>query len=347
MTSAAVLRPLISVVIPVYNVEKYLDRCLESVVNNDYHELQIICVNDGSVDSSGDILDQWARKDSRIQVIAQENAGPPSARNTGMRHSSGEYLCFIDSDDCISHRYFSSLLQGVVDNDADVALCGFQHIRNTTELNAAIQNQPESANLEWQILNRNSYLRLSIPRYSVWGKIYSRKLNLPFFEEVLRTGEDVCFNITVLKNSPQLKFAYTQSPLYYYCVRGDSLVNSRMVKEMKALCDYFFESAEESIMNHDSIGEEIFALESVKRALSIRYDLMFDRSYRKQTREDCKRARKILFSTGKAISLRSKIQFLLFLSFPSLYRLFRIVKDPSLLRWERGMKLKYKNNGKR
>ena len=346
MTSAT-LRPLISVVIPVYNVEKYLDRCLESVVNNDYRELQIICVNDGSVDSSGDILNRWALKDSRIQVIEQKNVGLPGARNTGIRHSSGEYLCFVDSDDCIRPQYFSALLQGIVDNDADMALCGFQRIRSDADLDAVNQIQPTSSRVEWQILNRNSYLRLSIPRYSAWGKIYSRKLNLPTFEESLLTGEDVHFNITVLKKNPQLKIAYCQSPLYCYCVREDSLVNSRSVKQMRALCDYFFESAEESVKNHDPIGEEIFVLESVKRALSIRYDLMFDCSYRKLTKEDCKRAKRILCSTGKAVSLRSKILFLLFLHFPCLYRLFRIIQDPSLLRWEKGMKLRYKNSGKR
>ena len=346
MTSSAP-RPLISVIIPVYNVEKYLDRCLESVVKNDYRELQIICVNDGSVDSSGEILDKWTLKDSRIQVVTQKNVGLPGARNTGIRHSSGEYLCFVDSDDCICPQYFSALLQGIVDNNADMALCGFQRIRSATDLDAVNQIQPTSSRFEWQILNRNSYLRLSIPRYSAWGKIYSRKLNLPFFEESLLTGEDVHFNITVLKNNPQLKIAYCQSPLYYYCMREDSLVNSRSVKQLQALCDYFFESAEESVRNRDSIGEEIFVLESVKRALSVRYDLRFDRPYRKQTKEDCKRAKKILFSASKAVSLRSKILFLLFLYFPCLYRLFRIIQDPSLLRWERGMKLRYKNDGKR
>ena len=340
-------RPLISVVVPVYNVEKYLDRCLESVVANDYCELQIICVNDGSIDSSAEILARWAQKDSRIQVVVQENAGLPGARNTGMRLASGDYLCFVDSDDCVCRQYFSSLIQGIVDNNADMALCGFQHIRNATELEAANQRQASSSLIEWQILDRNSYLRLSIPRYSAWGKIYSRKLKLSFFEESLRTGQDVRFNITVLRNNPQLKIVYSQSPLYYYCVREDSLVNSRSVKEMQALCDYFFQSAEESIRNRDSIGEEIFVLESVKRALSVRYDLMFNRSYRKQTRANCKRAKRILLSTGKTIRLRSKILFLLFLFFPRLYRLFRTINDPSLLKWEKGMKLKYKNSGNR
>ncbi len=345
--SSPAFRPLISVVIPVYNVEKYLDRCLESVVENDYRELQIICVNDGSADSSGEILSQWAQKDSRIQVVTQENSGLPAARNAGMRRSSGDYLCFIDSDDCVCRQYFSVLIQGIVDNNADVALCGFQRVRNATDLEAANQSPPSSSHIEWQILNRNSYLRLSIPRYSAWGKLYSRKLNLPFFEESLRTGQDVCFNIDVLKNNPQLKIAYVQAPLYYYCARGDSLVNSRSVKEMQALCDYFLQSAEESVRNHDSIGEEIFALESVKRALSIRYDLMFDHSHRKQTRENCKRAQKILFSTGKAIRARAKVFFTLFLLFPCLYRLFRVTNDPSLLKWEKGMKLKYKNSSRR
>ena len=93
---------LISVIVAVYNVEKYLDKCVESIVKQTYHELEIILVDDGSKDNSGKICDEWAEKDSRIHVIHKQNGGLSDARNYGLKASNGEWICFVDGDDYIS-----------------------------------------------------------------------------------------------------------------------------------------------------------------------------------------------------------------------------------------------------
>ena len=111
---------LISVIVPVYNVEKYLRRCLDSIINQTYEHLQIICVNDGSTDNSLIILEEYAARDSRINIISQENQGLSEARNRGLRCARGEYISFIDSDDWIDGYYYESMVIKIYDYNADI-----------------------------------------------------------------------------------------------------------------------------------------------------------------------------------------------------------------------------------
>ena len=113
---------LISVIVPIYNVEKYLDKCVESIVTQTYKNLEIILVDDGSPDRCPEICDKWAEKDERIKVIHKKNGGLSDARNEGYAVSSGEYISFIDSDDYID-REFYAILSNALDNGTDIAEC--------------------------------------------------------------------------------------------------------------------------------------------------------------------------------------------------------------------------------
>ena len=117
-------KELISVIVPVFNVEKYLERCVETIVNQTYKNLEIILVNDGSTDNSGELCDELAKKDNRIKVVHKENGGLSDARNTGERESTGEYIIFIDSDDYIHHEMLNTLYTQIVEKNADVSICG-------------------------------------------------------------------------------------------------------------------------------------------------------------------------------------------------------------------------------
>ena len=118
---------LISVIIPVYNTGKegYLNRCLNSVLNSTYNNLEIICVNDGSTDNSLEILKQYQLHDSRNSVIDKENAGVSMARNSGIDNSHGEFISFIDSDDWIDKRYYQNLVEYAETERADLVICGY------------------------------------------------------------------------------------------------------------------------------------------------------------------------------------------------------------------------------
>ena len=112
----------ISVIIPVYNVEKYLKECLDSVINQTLKDIEIICVNDGSTDNSLNILENYAKKDNRIIVISQKNKGLSGARNTGLKYCSGEYVSFIDSDDYVSKDLFELTYNNAISNNSDLVI---------------------------------------------------------------------------------------------------------------------------------------------------------------------------------------------------------------------------------
>ena len=116
----------ISVVIPVYNVEEYLAQCLDSIISQTYSNLEIICVNDGSTDRSQEILERYARQDDRIRVVVRSNGGLGAARNTGLAHAGGEYVCFVDSDDWLEEDTFEILLSKLTGNDVDFVLFGMK-----------------------------------------------------------------------------------------------------------------------------------------------------------------------------------------------------------------------------
>ena len=123
----------VSIIIPVYNVEAYLDRCLKSIVNQTYENLEIIIVDDGSPDKCPFICDSWQLKDDRIIVIHKENGGLSSARNTGLDIATGDYICFVDSDDYISLDMIETMLDAALTYSVDVVTCGRIRVANSTE----------------------------------------------------------------------------------------------------------------------------------------------------------------------------------------------------------------------
>ncbi len=125
---------MISVIVPVYNVEKYLSRCIDSILNQTYTDYELILVDDGSTDNSGKICDDYAEKKSNIKVIHQKNGGLSSARNTGTDNSKGSYITFIDSDDLVSNTYLETLFELLKKYDADISCCDFSFFYDESEI---------------------------------------------------------------------------------------------------------------------------------------------------------------------------------------------------------------------
>lgn len=118
---------VISVIVPIYNVEKYLNRCIESIVNQTYKNLEIILVDDGSPDKCPEICDEWAKKDNRIKVIHKKNGGISTARNSGLDASTGAFIGFVDGDDIVDPQFYETLVNEAENNDADISACSFTH----------------------------------------------------------------------------------------------------------------------------------------------------------------------------------------------------------------------------
>ena len=122
---------LVSIIVPVYKVEDYLERCIRSIVNQTYKEIEIIIINDGSPDKCPEICDKWAEEDKRIKVIHKKNGGLSDARNAGMQIASGEYIAFVDSDDWISPFYLEYLIKAIVDSKCDIVECDIIRTQET------------------------------------------------------------------------------------------------------------------------------------------------------------------------------------------------------------------------
>ncbi len=137
------MNPLISVIVPVYKVEEYLDRCVESIVEQTYQNLEIILVDDGSPDNCPKLCDEWAEKDSRIKVIHKENGGLSDARNCGVKISNGEYITFIDSDDFVLPEYVEYLYSILNKNNADISCCGLKYVYTTDRLTSFSDNKKD------------------------------------------------------------------------------------------------------------------------------------------------------------------------------------------------------------
>lgn len=210
--------PLISVVVPVYNVEKYLDDCVESIVNQTYKELEIILVDDGSPDRCPEMCDAWAKKDSRIKVIHKKNGGGAQARNVGLDIAAGEYIAFVDSDDIIHPEMYSTLYSFLIENNCDIVECSY-----TTELpleenasNKLITILDQKSTL-WENINGKYCVQL------IWNKLYKRETVGKIRFTIGKLIDDEFFTYKVLGNSN--KTAVIDSKLYFYRQQEGSVMH--------------------------------------------------------------------------------------------------------------------------
>ena len=170
------MEPLISIIIPIYNAEKYIERCIESIQKQTYSNLDIILVNDGSTDSSALICDKYANTDKRIQVIHKENKGAYEARNTGLKLAKGEYIAFVDSDDHIHPDMISSLYQAIIREKTICSMCKGLRAYNDTVIEKPDNNTTTILNQE-EIIKRlfsgdSDYVQYAV----VWNKLIKKEI---------------------------------------------------------------------------------------------------------------------------------------------------------------------------
>lgn len=181
--------PLISVIVPVYKAEGFLDRCVESLGRQSYKNLEIILVDDGSPDKCPQLCDAWAQRDSRIRVIHKENGGLSDARNKGVQLARGEYICFVDSDDYVSQDHVEYLLRLLLDNNADISCGGFRYVYGDEN---PFDSQPEEKLECFDNVGACYALMIShcMPLVSAWGKLFPAQLVRDNPYPLGRTHED-------------------------------------------------------------------------------------------------------------------------------------------------------------
>lgn len=213
---------LISIIVPVYNVEQYLEKCVNSIINQTYKNLEIILVDDGATDSSGKLCDELAKIDNRIKVYHKENGGLSDARNYGVERATGEYIGFVDSDDYIDAEMYEKLYEAIKKENVDVAECNLKIIYPEREELFTEQNY-------YNVCTKQEYLEeyLKIEKIfgSVWTKLISRKIakELLFPKGKLYEDTYYAYDLINVANS----FVLIDSPSYNYLMRENSITNSK------------------------------------------------------------------------------------------------------------------------
>lgn len=234
----------ISIIVPIYNVEIYLERCISSIVSQSYSNLEIILVDDGSLDQCPKICDVWAEKDKRIKVIHKKNGGLSDARNVGLKIASGKYIGFIDSDDYIASEMYEKLYQSMVNSNSDVSACSvmmvWENEKHTQLLTSTIN----------KILDRNqaqkALLDESDLKQPVWYKLYKAELIKDTLFEVGKQHEDVYWSYQVIGKANTISIIDYVG--YYYVQRSSSIMgvkySEKRLDAIEAICrrqEYFIE----------------------------------------------------------------------------------------------------------
>lgn len=306
---------MITVIVPVYNVEKYIRQCLDSIISQTYKDLEIILVDDGSTDSSGTICDEYAQKDARVKVIHKENGGLSSARNAGLNIAQGEYITFVDSDDTIELDMIDCLFSSV--QEADVVICKARIVREGEILKPT--NVKGEKSLSNNDLWEEIFCRLN---NSAWGKLYRRSMiEGCCFPEGLYHGEDLIFNLQYLSRAT--KGVFLDAVKYNYFKRKGSITTQirftekafdeviikdrafELVEKVKP--EYYSQALCFCFVSRMNVCRKLYKFNKTEAYSDIlqAYNLFFDRHYREV----------------KSYLGRRKLEFFLFKKFRWLWRI--------------------------
>lgn len=289
---------LISVIIPVFNTEKYLARCVNSVLSQTYRNLEIILVDDGSYDKSGEICDEFANRDSRIMVIHKENGGVSSARNAGLDVMSGEYVGFVDSDDITDVTMYEKLIDTAESENADIVCCGTERVSDSGH-----EYYFNGRTEDFLIFDTNKALRELTYNCritnSMWDKLYRKDIfdNLRMTEGIIYEDHEIMHKCLYRAE----KTVYIGAPLYKYYMNSKSLIGGTTGKRHFA----FFEAGKERLKFYETYSPSNLPLAKAQYA-----QWALDLIYKSRKSDDCKALRKELIKdTKRFLSENGKLPF--------------------------------------
>ena len=245
---------LISIIVPIYKTEKYLPRCIESILAQTYKNIELILVDDGSPDDSGKICDDYAKKDARIKVVHKENGGLSSARNAGLDVATGDLISFVDSDDFVSSAMMQTMLEKLQAEQADLCICGFQY---TDESGAFLSQNTEGVITDGVMDRKAAFERLDGHYVIVWNKLYKIELFADLRFAVGRIHEDEFIMHHVFGKCNRI--VTVSDRLYFYVQQPGSIMNAsfniRRLDGARALYDryLFFKERGENELARNSL----------------------------------------------------------------------------------------------
>ena len=329
---------LVSVIIPIYNVQNYLNRCIDSILNNTYQNVEVICVDDGSTDDSLALIRDIAEKDHRVKVFSQSNQGVSAARNLGIEKASGNYLTFIDADDFVHKRYIEIMMKCIMETNGNLVSCKYVEFEDEK----AISELPIETKLSeiYEKRELKSFLYDRQGRTKCWGKIYKKSiLSNQRFPEGIKLGEDSIFVLRYLSNKPERIWQCNDVLYFYYHGRSDSAIHSQAESIVLDCIDIYIEDSK-------TAPEQIrhcYLINGLKEVLIVRYSESLHEN-RKDVKIKCKNMGKELLGLLRHsnASVKEKIAFHVFYKFPAVYHAYRLIIDPTLWKYERKLKLEHK-----
>lgn len=266
----------LSIVVLVYNLEIYLPRCLDALVNQTLSEIEILCVNDGSTDSAPEIIDEYERKyPDKVKVFHKENGGEFSTRNFGLKKAVGEYITFVDTDDYVEKEWAEKLYMAAKENDADLAVCGFERIDLKTD-NVICTDMTAFGNCTKNIDFKDDFIVFINP--APWNKIYKREIVKDFQFLSLRGFNDTLFLMTVYTKIK--KIAFIPDILYHYYLRYDSQIHNINIEDVNNLKKYLIE-VKQTYINVQKYEEMKYLLDLmtfIHLGVSVMYRASYDKS---------------------------------------------------------------------
>lgn len=315
--------PAISVIVPVYNVEKYLSRCVDSVLAQTFSDFELILVDDGSPDNCGSICDSYAAIDNRVKVIHQNNSRLSAARNAGISIARGEWIALIDSDDWIHKDYLRLLYQGAK-KETDIVICDCLVTSNETEQDCnADMVCFEDCSLSGIMQNR-------IARTRAWGRIL-RRTTIGDLRYISGTepAEDSCFNELLFEKN--MRFRYTSAKLYYYYMRSDSAIHKNMGRGTLNSIEPLIDRLQKI---DDPEKRRRIIQRCYKNIFYPRYLEMYTHDY-DEVKARCKKLLRLLRPYLRELSFQKQVLYGIFAMSPMCYRLWRVIDDPTMIDWEK------------
>ena len=313
--------PKISIIVPVYKVEKYIEQCIDSILNQTFKDFELILVDDGSPDKCPEICDKYALKDERIKVIHKSNGGLSSARNAGIEIATGDYIGFVDSDDFVHHKMYETLYNYALEYNADISICNY--IKFTSEDKPYnIADIDKNIKIE-EYDNISALKQLYKDNIGVfwgpWQKIYKRNLFEKIKFEEGRIHEDRLICHRLLYESK--KTIYIPKIFYYYRVRNGSISTSTFKPKYYSDLIYAYRdcmilfTSENLDLKYKAQEEYLYIL--FKYSKNIQRE---SKVYFKKTRKDFKKVLNLLIDS-KSHSIKEKISWIMFIYTPFLYEI--------------------------
>lgn len=324
------MSPKISIIIPSYNEEKNISRCLDSVMNQTFSDFEVLCVDDGSNDKTFDIIKNYSEKDSRIIPLKNPNKGVSSARNFGIENAKGDYIGFVDSDDFIQPQMYEFLYRAVTENNCDFSVCRYKKTSEFIQKEYKYKTdtfKPENfISFYDSEFTKNNELIFS----AIWTKLISKEIlkNIKFNN--FRIGEDTVFNAQLC--SKDYKSVFVDAELYNY------FINTQSVSFTELWHEKWFDLLKTRFISYDLLKEKnkilsAFYLErGMKFLLSYRFNLKGSPNENKFKNQINKYFKEyyISFLKCKNISFKNRISILMFFLIPPLYTAFRKITDKTL-----------------